>query len=200
MHEDFSPQESLRLIQSMIDKTKANISYNRIYFLLWGWLSFIGILGQFLLKVVVGYRHHYLVWLITLVGVLFSVLQTRKERTRKTVRTYIDDAMSYLWTGMAASFFVLSFIITFMRVDKTGWLYCYPFFILMYGLGTFVSGKILQFKPLVVGGAFNWLLACAAVFFSFDYQMLFAAAAILTSYIIPGYLIQTRKEESYGAA
>lgn len=99
--------------------------------------------------------------------------------------------MGYLWSGMAVSFFVLSFIINFLQTDKNGWLYCYPFFILMYGLGTFVSGKILQFRPLVVGGIINWILACIAVFFDFDYQMLFAAAAILTSYLIPGYMIKS---------
>lgn len=193
MEENFSPQQSLQLIQSMIDKTKANISYNRIYFLVWGWLSFVGITGQFLLKVVFRYRHHYLIWLITFAGVAFSILYTTKNRGRGKARTYIGEAMGYLWSGMAVSFFVLSFIITFLQVEKTGWLYCYPFFILLYGLGTFVSGRILQFRPLVVGGVFNWMLACTAVFFSFDYQMLFAAAAILTSYIIPGHLLQTQK-------
>jgi len=198
MQEDLSPQQSLQLIQAMIDKTKANISYNRIYFLLWGWLSFTGIIGQFLLKVVFHYKHHYAVWLITLVGIVASVWYTKKSSNKRRVRTYIGEAMGYLWTGMGISFFVLSFIITFMQVDKTGWLYCYPFFILLYGLGTFVSGKILQFKPLVIGGIINWFLACAAVFFDFDYQLLFAAGAILTSYIIPGYLIHTKKEESYG--
>jgi predicted PurR-regulated permease PerM len=80
-----------------------------------------------------------------------------------------------------------------MDTDKNGWLYCYPFFILMYGLGTFVSGRLLQFKPLMIGGILNWILACVAVFFSFDYQMLFAAAAILSSYLIPGYLIKPQK-------
>src|SRR5438309_2726700 len=107
--------------------------------------------------------------------------------------------MGYLWTGMAASFFVLSFIITFIQINDSGWMYCYPFFILLYGLGTFVSGKILQFTPLVVGGVINWALACAAVFFSFDYQLLFAAAAILTSYIIPGHLIHEKKFLNHGA-
>jgi len=64
------------------------------------------------------------------------------------------------------------------------------FFIVFYGLGTFVSGKILRFRPFVIGGIINWLLAGAAVFFSFDYQMLFGAAAIAISYLIPAYLLK----------
>ena len=95
--------------------------------------------------------------------------------------------------GMGISFFVLSFIMT----SGVGWQHAWPFFILFYGLGTFVSGKILRFKPLIVGGIINWILACAASFFPFDYQLLFAAAAILISYLVPGYMIQSEKKSSY---
>src|SRR6478672_5815535 len=101
MEDNFSPQQSLELIQSMIDKTKANISYNRIYFLLWGWLTFIGITGQFLLKVVFRYKHHYIVWLVTLIGVVVSIVYSAKNRHRQGTRTYIGEAMGYLWSGMA---------------------------------------------------------------------------------------------------
>jgi hypothetical protein len=39
--EKFSPEQSLQLIQSMISKTKQDLSENGIYFLVWGWLTFI---------------------------------------------------------------------------------------------------------------------------------------------------------------
>ncbi|HEX2533400.1 MAG TPA: hypothetical protein VHK69_06675 [Chitinophagaceae bacterium] len=181
----FSPQDSLLLIRSMIEKARANINENRFYFLLWGWIAFLAILGQFFLKVVLRYEHHYIVWLLTFVGIFASVFTVRRRARKAGARTYVGESMGNLWTGMGISFFVLSFL--FMRL---GWEHCYPFFILMYGLGTFVSGRILHFTPLVAGGITNWVLAMVAVYFSFDYQMLFAAAAIGTSYLIPGYMIK----------
>ena len=174
----------------MISKTKSSIGANRFYFLLWGWVAFIGIMGQFVLKVVFGYAQHYIVWLIVLPAVVASIIRSARDGRRQQVRTYVGENMGYLWTGMGISFFVLGFIITNMRVPQTGWLVSYPFYILLYGLGTFVSGKFLQFPPLVIGGIINWVLACVAVFFPFDYQMLFAATAIVVSYLIPGYLIK----------
>jgi len=96
--------------------------------------------------------------------------------------------MSYVWTGIGISFFVLSFIIT---NAEGGWINAWPFFILFYGLGTFISGRILKFSPLVIGGIFNWILAIVCTYIDFDYQLLVAAAAILTSYIIPGYLLRS---------
>ena len=56
-----------------------------------------------------------------------------------------------------------------------------------------VSGRLLQFKPLVAGGIINWVLACVCVLVPYDYQLLIAAAAILSSYIIPGHLISSNK-------
>jgi hypothetical protein len=187
MEEDFSPQQSLQVIQSMIRKTRNNLSENRFYFLLWGWVTFLCILGQFFLKVVVDYTHHYIVWLATFVTMFITIMHSRKRD--RTSRTYIGDSMSYLWTGVGISFFVLSIIISQL---EGSWYNAYPFFILFYGLGTFVSGLMLQFKPLVIGGIINWILAIFCIWVHFDYQLLVAAAAILTSYIIPGHMIKSK--------
>ena len=186
MENNFSPQQSLELIQSMINKTKSNLGENRFYFLLWGWLSFIAITGQFVLKVIFEYERHYLVWLLTLPAVIITVIYSSRKHSTPKVRTWVGDSMSYLWTGIGISFFILSMIIT---NSNGGWLNAWPLFILFYALGTFVSGRILQFSPLVIGGIFNWILALVSIFVHFDYQLLIAAAAILTSYIIPGHLL-----------
>ena len=186
--ENFSPEKSLQLIQSMISKTKQNISDNSIYFLVWGWLSFIACTGQFLLKHVYQYEKHYLVWLVTVIGVGFSIYQGRKEKKTIRVKTYVDESIKHLWAGMAISFFVLGMILT-----KLGWdTVVFPFFIMMYGLGTFVSGNMIHFKPLIIGGLIAWALAIGATFVSYDYQMLFGAMAILISYIIPAHLLRRR--------
>ncbi|HEU4471990.1 MAG TPA: hypothetical protein VFR58_12950 [Flavisolibacter sp.] len=190
MQEEFSPQQSLALIQSMISKTRNNLSENRFYFLLWGWLSFLAILSQFVLKVVFQYRHHYFVWLVTIPAAIITVVHMSQRAKVSGVKTYVGESMSYLWTGIGISFFILSFIVSNSR---GGWITAYPLFILFYGMGTFVSGRILRFRPLVIGGVINWVLALASIYVSFDYQLLFAAAAILTSYIIPGHLLANNK-------
>ena len=184
----FSPQQSLQLIQSMIAKTKAKLSENQFYFLLWGWVSFLAILTQFFLKVVLRYKHHYIVWLITIPAVVITIVYSLRRHNKRGVKTFVGESMSYVWTGIGVSFFVLSFIIT---NGEGGWTHAWPFFILFYGLGTFISGRILKFSPLVIGGVFNWILAIVCIYIDFDYQLLVAAAAILTSYIIPGYLLRS---------
>ena len=188
--ENFSPEQSLQLIQSMISKTKQDMSDNSIYFLVWGWLTFFACTGQFVLKHIYNYEKHYMVWLVVIIGIIFSVYQGRKEEKRNRATTYIDDSIKYLWSGMAASFFVLGMILTRLGWDTV----VFPFFIMLYGLGTFVSGSIIRFRPLIVGGIMAWALAIGSTFVSYDYQMLFGAAAILVSYIIPAYMLRSRNK------
>jgi hypothetical protein len=186
--EKFSPEQSLQLIQSMIGKTKQDMSDNAVYFLVWGWITFIACTGQFVLKNIFQYEKHYVVWALVLVGIAFSIFQGIKDGKKQKAKTYVGDSMKYLWMGMGISFFVLSMILT-----KLGWdTVVFPFFILLYGLGTFISGSFLQFRPLIIGGITAWGLAIGAVYVSYDYQMLFAAAAILFSYIVPAYLLRQR--------
>lgn len=182
----FSPQDSLKLIQGMIDRARQNMGDNSRHFLLWGWITFVACVSQFILKTVFDYPHHYLVWLLTFPGAIISILMGRRQSRQKAATTYVGESMKHLWIGMGISFFVLSMILT-----RMGWhTNIFPFFILLYGLGTFISGKFLQFKPFVWGGLMAWALAIAATFFNYNYQMLFGAGAILVSYIIPAYLLK----------
>jgi hypothetical protein len=189
--EIFSPQESLQLIQSMIAKTRKNMGDNSKHFLLWGWITFICCAGQFILKNLMNYEKHYMVWFLILPAVAASTYFGIKDGKKKEATTYIGDSMKYLWMGMGISYFVLSMILTRMGWDTN----IFPFFMLLYGLGTFISGKFLQFRPLVFGGLAAWILAIASTFFNYDYQMLFGAAAILVSYIIPAYLLRNKIEQ-----
>lgn len=184
--EQFTPEQSIQVIRSMISRTRQDMSDNSIYFLVWGWITFVACTAQYLLLTVVKTDQHYQVWWLTMVGVVFSVWQGMKDGKKPRVRTYIGDSMRYLWTGMGISFFVLSMILT-----RIGWgSPVFPFFIMLYGLGTFVSGSFLRFRPLIAGGIIAWVLAIGAVYFSYADQLLFGAAAILFSYIIPAYMLR----------
>jgi hypothetical protein len=191
MQENLSPAQSIEVIQSMIAKTKENISENRFYFLMWGWVVFLAVLLQYVLKTILEYEHHYMVWLVTIPAFIVTLISSKKAGKAKH-RTWIGDSMGSFWMGVGISFFVLWFII--MNIPN-GWLNAYPFFILFYGLGTFVSGKLLSFRPLVIGGIINWVLAGVCVLVNYDQQLLITALAILCSYIIPGYLIKSEKQK-----
>ncbi|MBK8748911.1 MAG: hypothetical protein IPM04_14015 [Saprospiraceae bacterium] len=88
--ENFSPEQSLQLIKSMISKTKHDMTDNSIYFLSGGGLLFFAGIGQFILKHIYGYEKHYLVWMVIIIGIIFSIYQGKKENKTRRAKTYID--------------------------------------------------------------------------------------------------------------
>ena len=188
--ENFSPKESLLLIQSMIDRTKQAISDKSIYYLVWGWITFVACTGQFMLKHIYDYPKHYYVWWLVVPGLVFSVVYGAREDKKQKIKTYVGESIKFLWIGMGIAYFVLSMILSELGWDKP----VFPFFIMLYGLGTFISGNIIKFRPLILGGICAFILAIVSTYASYDYQMLFGAGAILVSYIIPAYILRAKQK------
>lgn len=182
---DFSPQESLQLIRSMIETTRHSMSDSSHYYLLWGWATMAGCLIQYYLLVVVKYAHHYLAWLVTPVALLFHFIFLYKDSKMPKVRTFISEASGYVWMIIGLSYFVLSFVFA-----KIGWQYSFPFYILLYGIGTYISGRLISFKPMAFGGAVCLIMVAVTPYLRYEEQILSAAFAILISYIIPGHLLR----------
>ena len=67
----------------------------------------------------------------------------------------------------------------------------YPFILILYGIGTFISGNILRFPLLIAGGIACWVLSLISFYVSFEYQLLLIALAVLLSYIIPGHVLKS---------
>ena len=188
---ELSPEESLRLITAMIDSTKSSISDKSHFFLLWGWTTLVGCLLQYYLMVVVRYPHHYYAWFVTPVALLLHVIFISRYEINRKVKTFIDEANSYVWIIIGFAFMALAIVFT-----KIGWQNCFPFYILLYGIGTYISGSLLKFKPMKIGGAVCLVLVAVAPFLDYSLQMLLSAFAILISYIIPGHLLRNQYQKS----
>lgn len=189
--ENFNPRESLELIENMISKAKNSVADSSVYFLLWGWIVFIASIAQYILKNIVNYEHHYYAWLLILVGIAGSIYLGIKGNKKSKVKTYIDECIDYVWMSIGTSFFVIAFIFS-----KIGYENSFPFYMLLYGIGCFITGRLIKFSPLVWGGIGAWLLAIASAYLDPDTNMLVTAGAVLISYIIPGYLLRRKYKKS----
>ena len=185
---ELSPAESLALIQSMINNTKGEVADDSFHFLLWGWLVFGCCILEFFLKVYIHTPYHYMVWWSMPVGGVISGIYGARQSRKKRVRTFVDETLKYVWLAIAFSYVVLLFVNSL--AEGNHWDFTY--YILLYGIGTFVSGGQLRFRPLLIGGLINFVLAVVASTVGFDYQLLIAALAILCSYIVPGHLLRIK--------
>jgi hypothetical protein len=169
----------------MIETTKNSLRDSSHYFLLWGWSAFLACITQYILKVWVHYPQYYNVWLIIPLILGIHIFWVIRDRKRDKVRTFIDQAGTYLWTSIGLSYFALAFV-----NSQIGWNHSYFFYSILYGIGTYVSGSLIKFKPLIIGGISCFVITIISTFLEPDYQILMLALALATSYLIPGYLLR----------
>lgn len=194
---NFSAEESLLLINTMIAKAKNNFAENGHLYLLWGWVVFVCGLLEFVLLHFFNYREHYQVWMITWLVFIYQIFYLRKLDKQKSVKTYYNEVIGYVWTSFVAAMFLLGFAITSTSSIFPKYYQLFtPCILVMYGIPVFLSGILLRFKPLIIGGIGCWLLSLAAsislVTLSYQYQLLFIPAAMLVAWIIPGYIMRKK--------
>jgi hypothetical protein len=185
--ESFTPEESLRVIQTMIEKTKTTVADNSFYFLLWGWLVFIGAISQYTLKVIVRTDRNPEVWWLMFIGIIGTAFNIRRGR-RRLVRTYVDEGFRNVWIVMG----IAQALIVFIFFRRNDWEHCYTIFILTYSIGCYLTGRLLRFRPLVWGAILCWVLTILTTFVDEDTNILLLAAAVLGTYIIPGHLLRAK--------
>lgn len=181
-----NPAESLDIIQSMVRRAQQRYSDDSFYYIMWGWLVFAAALIHFVL-LRMDVQNASIVWLLMPLGGIASAIYSMRQSKREKVKTYVNTYMGYVWIALGVSMIVVLSMMFKMGIENV-----YPVLILLYGIGTFVSGGLLAFRPLIVGGGLCFALAITAFFVSFQYQLLLIAVAMLTSYIIPGHILRAQ--------
>ncbi len=181
-----SSQESLNVISEMISRTKMNIQQGRFHLLLWGWLIVVCSLAEHLLFNLTSFENPWRVWLLTIPGVFVSLIYGFIKGSRQKVYTYSDRI--YMWLWMA---FLLTAIILFVfigaenRMGTIG-----PFILMLAAFPTFLSGVIIKFRPLMLGGISMWIFSLVAYFAGPSIGPLAVPAAMITGYLIPAYMLK----------
>lgn len=186
--ENFSPKESLQLIDSMINQAKNRFSENGFLYLLWGWVIFAGSIFHFTAIKLSLFKNPEMVWIITWGAVIIQIIYLVKLKKKEKVRTYSDGIIDAIWICFGICMLVLTIVIG--RFDL--WIYMYPLIMLVYGIPTFLSGFVMRFTPLKLGGVACWLLAIASTFVTPVYYLILIALAVLIAWIIPGYLLRKK--------
>lgn len=186
--ENFSPKDSLQLIDQMINQAKNRFSENGFLYLLWGWLILFCSIGHFVLLKLKLVAHPEVIWASCWLAVIFQVIYLVKTKKKETVKTYSENIINYIWISFGICMFIMSFILG----KSEGWDKVYSLFLMLYGTPTFMSGIVMQFKPLKTGGIICWGLAIISTFILPEYGLLLLAAAMIAAWIVPGYLLRKK--------
>jgi hypothetical protein len=185
--ENLTAQQSLAIITNMIQEAKGRARKNGFHFLLWGWVIVLANLGMYTLTKF-GYPYPYAVWAITIPAWILSLYKGFRQEKEQQASTHFDRVSMWLW---------VSFGITVFTIVAFGYKLNYqinPLIIIVSAIPTFVSGVLLKFNPLMFGGAAFWIFGIVGFLTPVETQPLIGAVAILCGYLVPGYLLQSKKE------
>lgn len=187
----FSAEQSLRVIQSMIDRTKENVRDNSFYFLLWGWLVFTAAILHFGLMRFTTFDKPWLAWNLMWIGVILSIINGITQSKQERVKTYVGETMKNFGISQGIIFGSLAFIFGYYNL----WHFSFPIYILIYAVACFFMGTILQFSLLKWTGLSCLLVMVASVFAGYQWQLLMMALAVLIAYIIPGHILKKQENK-----
>jgi Flp pilus assembly protein TadB len=189
--ENITQQESLAIIESMINKARNQFSENGFIYLLWGWVIFFCSTAQFILQNIVHYQRHYLVWTVTWLAVAVQIFYYSRKEKKRVVKTYTDDIAGYVWLAFVIMLLLSGSLIN-SALQPDQYYIGTVVILILYGMPTFLSGIILKFKPLIIGGMCCWVLSIIAVLLPHNITILLISVAVVVAWIIPGYLLRSR--------
>jgi hypothetical protein len=183
-----SQQESLLLIQQMIQTAKKEQKDDGKGWILWGWMLFAASVLT-IANLHFNWFSTYFFWnlfgIATIVIFVYETINTLFLKKRTKVRTYTKD----LFEKLNAGFFIsLMFIIVAINTGVPP-LKGFALLISLYAFWILIYGSALNFRPSIIGAYITWGFGIAALFVkTFELVMLMHALGVFFGYIIPGHI------------
>jgi hypothetical protein len=191
-NKEFNHEAGLKVIYEMIESARVKIGSNYFYYLLWGYLVAFTCATEYVLIKLVKYPQHYLVWPVFMgIGLAVTLVFSLRQKKSAGSKTFIGTAMIYLWSAWLVSFLIL---LGFSNLNGD-YEMILPVTLTMYGLGIFIAGGLVNFKPLVIGAVLSWIASIAAFFSPYPVQLIIVIIAVIMAYIIPGHILKNKSKK-----
>lgn len=189
MKDKLTTSESLQIIDEMIAQAKNNFDKSgSFYFLLWGWVVMIANLAHYLLARFTSYEYPFVVWMLTIPAGFAAAWYGMRTKNKATAKTHLSRLYGEVWTGVG-----ICIILSLIFMPKLNFNHG-AVIMMLAGIGTYMSGRMLKFKPLVVGAIALWIASVVCFNLPETDQYLVGAIGILAGYLIPGYLLKSAEQ------
>ena len=161
-------------------------------FLAWGYPTVIVLLAEFVALLV--WNENWCAWLwagIPLIGAPLMLYFLNKDYDRTHSRTLEQNIILVMWIFIGFASCVGGAIMGLANAFQQCF---FAFLSLLCGMGCFMTGIILHFRPKTICGILASLLSAVPLFFQNDlwpWQLLVTAVTVTISLIIPGHLFRS---------
>ncbi len=194
--ESFDESQSLQVIHAMIRVSQNKLKNDGILFIVWGWISFINYVLPYLMsKIYVPFQIRHVLEFVEnydyFLGLAFTIYYILKHRRK--VQTYIGISLRYVWVSLVAAMMLVNLIL-FNILNEANFKLQHPIFMVFIAFATVVTGGILRYRLLIIGGIIFGMLAYAASYLELKNQLLVEALAWLIAFIIPGHILYSKRK------
>ena len=190
MDQNMTAEESLKLIERMIGQAKKSFSRISFYFLLWGVLLTGAMLATYLLRDAGPSWANGVAWGAagTLGGILSAMHGARHSKAEE-VTNPMDGLIGWLWISFIITMLIVIFCSLLVHRDPGALI------TLLTGIPTFMTGQVIRFRPLIIGGIIFWI-AGITMHLTTDPLALTAlyCGAMVLGYIIPGMMLKRQED------
>ncbi len=168
-------------------------------FLAWGYPTAIVLLLEF--AALLLWNADWCDWLwagIPLIGGPLMVYFLNEDYERTGRRTLDQNVILVMWIFIGFASCVWGAAMGFAGVFRQSF---FPYMSLLCGMGCFMTGIILHFRPKTICGIIASLLSAVTLFFQGDqwpWQLLTTAVVITIALIIPGHMFRRYAKEVNG--
>jgi len=195
--DSFDESDSLQVIREMIQVSHKKIKNDGILFIVWGWIMFYTYLGSYLQGVLVmTYSTEkvlkYSRTILGLAAIVFTLYYIWKYHRK--VRTYIGISLRYVWISLIVCLSLTNMVI-FNVLHQVNFELQHPVFMIFIAFAIVVTGGILRYRMIIIGGLLFGILAYVSSYFPLQSQLIFEAAAWLIAFVIPGHFLFAKRNK-----
>jgi hypothetical protein len=187
---DVKAAEDIRFIKDMIERTKEITGGSWMFFLVWGIMAILGVMGMYVLVFLEAYNWIWRNWIIFMaVGLVFTLVYAAKLERRKGMKSYPQKITNHLSIACGIGFILVGFI--FPVLNLYTWGLIAVFIALIAGILVFVMGGIYEWNLLKWCGVIWWAGALGMVFIHQNFRALLFIPLILVGYIMPALILRS---------
>ena len=195
---DDQTRDDIRIIRTMLAKTKAATAESGTIFVLWGGLITAAMAVELVLSLNGLDRWIWLVWMTAgLIGWVASILYGVRRGRREPVTSYVQTAARHLYIGSGVGFLLVCFIFPLLKA------YSYEeipiLFSAVAGILFFVMGGIFESPILRWFGLLWWGGGVGLTFLAGNTRQLAFGLLIVAGYDIPAVLVWAKHRKETAA-
>ncbi len=186
---DQNAEQNLQFIREMIEKTKKGTANQWKFLYLWGLAVILAVTGMNFLILIKQPRYIWINWMAIMgIAVIIQILLVKKEINTCEVKTYTQNAITYLSFSSGIAYVLAGFVFPILKIYNFGVI---PIIVsIITGVLLFTIGGIVNWSYLKWSGVLWFISSVIMIYLDSRYRTLVFVPLIIQSYLIPAYILK----------